>query len=220
MLFLGLAIRTIVYVDALNLYYGALKGTSYKWLDLQELFAKVLPSQYDIQGIRYFTTQVSGTPSDPSKPLRQGSYIRALQHVSPNLKVYYGHFLRHRVTLPLETPIGNQRTARVIRTEEKGSDVNLATHLLNDCWLNAYDCAAVVTNDSDIAEAMRLVKQHSNKEIGLVSTKIGPVKGRRRVSKELRQHADFLRHIRPSVLSQCQLPNPIPGTNIHKPPQR
>ena len=132
--------RTIVYVDALNLYYGALKGTDYKWLDLHQLFAKILPSQYNIQGIKYFTAQVSGTPIDPSKPLRQGSYIRALQHSSPNLKIYYGHFLRHSVSLPLETPIGSQRTARVIRTEEKGSDVNLAAHMLNDCWLNAYDC--------------------------------------------------------------------------------
>lgn len=46
----------------------------------------------------------------------------------------------------------------IIKTEEKGSDVNLAVHLLNDGWLDAYDCAVVVSNDSDLAEAMRLVK--------------------------------------------------------------
>ena len=40
----------------------------------------------------------------------------------------------------------------MIRTEEKGSDVNLAVHLLNDGWMNACDCAVVFTNDSDIAE--------------------------------------------------------------------
>ena len=124
LLFLGVAMRTIVYVDALNLYYGALKGTGYKWLDLQKLFAKILPSQYSITGIKYFTAQVSGTPNDSTKPLRQRSYIRALRHVSPNLEIYYGHFLRHSVSLPLETPIGGQRNARVIRTEEKGSDVS------------------------------------------------------------------------------------------------
>lgn len=32
--------RTIIYVDALNLYYGTLEQTSYKWLDLHALSAK------------------------------------------------------------------------------------------------------------------------------------------------------------------------------------
>ena len=63
--------------------------------------------------------------------------------------------------------MGTYRTAEVIRTEEKGSDVNLAVHLLNDGWLDAYDCAVVVGNDSDIAEAMRLVRHHHGKRIGL-----------------------------------------------------
>ena len=30
--------RTRVYVDAFNLYYGALRGTPYKWLDLDALY--------------------------------------------------------------------------------------------------------------------------------------------------------------------------------------
>ena len=60
--------------------------------------------------------------------------------------------------MPLVRPVGNQRTEQVIKTEEKGSDGNLAVHLLNDGWLDAYDCAVVVSNDSDIAEAMRLVR--------------------------------------------------------------
>ena len=55
---------------------------------------------------------------------------------------------------------GDQRTVEVIRTKEKGSDVNLAVHLLNDGWLDTYDCGIVVGNDSDIAEAMRLVRRH------------------------------------------------------------
>ena len=29
--------RTRVYIDGFNLYYGAVKGTSFKWLDLVEL---------------------------------------------------------------------------------------------------------------------------------------------------------------------------------------
>lgn len=35
---------TNVYVDGFNLYYGCLKGTPYKWLDLGALFQALLPS--------------------------------------------------------------------------------------------------------------------------------------------------------------------------------
>lgn len=99
----------------------------------------------------------------------------------------------------------------VIRTEEKGSDVNLAVHLLNDGWLNVYDCAVVVSNDSDLAEAMRLVREQRGKRIGLVTPGTG------KPSHQLRMYADFARHIRPNGLRKSQLPDPIPGTNIRKP---
>ena len=100
----------------------------------------------------------------------------------------------------------------MIKTEEKGSDVNLAVHLLNDAWLDAYDCAVVVSNDSDLAEAMRLVRfHHPSKIIGLISPEEG------RTSKQLKIHANFVRHIRKSALAASLLPSPILGTSIHKP---
>ena len=113
--------------------------------------------------------------------------------------------------MPLARSVGNQRTAEVIKTEEKGSDVNLAVHLLNDCWLNAYDCAVVVSNDGDLAEAMRLVRGRHPKLIGLV------IPGNGRSSVQLRATSDFTRRIRESALRSSQLPDLIPGTNIRKP---
>ena len=203
--------RTFVYVDGFNLYYGALTGTPWKWLDLPALLAKVLRPHHDILTVKYFTARVSGTPADPSKPQRQDIYLRALRRYRPEVAVYFGHFLSHRVRAPLAQPAGDQRTAEMIRTEEKGSDVNLAVHLLNDGWLDAYDCAVVVSNDSDIAEAMRLVRQHHGKRIGLVTPGTG------RPSRQLMAHADFARHIRPNALRRSQLLDPIPETNIRKP---
>ena len=203
--------RTFVYVDGFNLFYGALKGTPFKWLDPVSLFEKVLHPRHDILKVKYFTARVSGTPTDPSKPQRQDVYLRALQHYRPEVEVYFGHFLSHKVRVPLVQPVGNRRTAEVIRTEEKGSDVNLAVHLLNDGWLDAYDCAVVVSNDSDIAEAMRLVRHHDGKRIGLVTPGTG------RPSRQLMTHADFSRHLRPNALQRSQLPDRIPGTNIRKP---
>ena len=99
----------------------------------------------------------------------------------------------------------------VLKTEEKGSDVNLAVHLLNDAWLDVYDSAIVVTNDSDIAEAMRLAKNRSNKLLGLITPGAG------HPSQQLMQHANFHRHIRMNSLKKNQLPSPIPGTNITMP---
>ena len=167
----GSPMRTTIYVDGFNLYYGALRRSPYKWLDLRTLFDKLLQPHREI----------------------------------------LGHFLSHKVTAPLANPAGQQRTVESVRTEEKGSDVNLAVHLLNDGWLNAYDCAVVVTNDSDIAEAMRLVGQHLDKRIGLITP------GSRHPSRQLLRHADFARRIRRFALENSQLPNPIPGTELRKP---
>lgn len=59
-----------VYVDGFNLYYGALKGTRYKWLDLDALFRKLLPT-HELKRIRYFTARISGRPGNPDSPTRQ-----------------------------------------------------------------------------------------------------------------------------------------------------
>ena len=114
--------------------------------------------------------------------------------------------------MPLATPVTDgHRTVEVVKTEEKGSDVNLAVHLLNDRWLNLCDCAVVVSNDSDLAEVLRLVKHHHGKRIGLLTP------SNSRPSRQLLGHADFACRIRGTVLQNSQLPNPIPGRNIRKP---
>lgn len=111
-------------------------------------------------------------------------------------------------------PIGNIRKVRVIRPEEKGSDVNLAVHLLYDALAGDLHCAVVVTNDSDIAEALRLVKRSTDVKIGLLTP---GGRGGRLVSFQLKQHATFYRPIRPEDLKASQLPDIVPGTNIRKP---
>lgn len=203
--------RTYVYVDGFNLYYGALKGTSYKWLDLMALFTHLLQPQHQILKIKYFTALVNPTPNDPDKHIRQKTFIRALQHHIPEMEVFYGHFLSHHVRAALANPQGNQRAAVVIRTEEKGSDVNLAVHLVNDAWLNVYDCAVVVSNYSDLAEALRLVRTQHGKAIGVITPHKSPQ------SRQLIRFATFVGRIRTGVLRASQLPDPIPGTAIRKP---
>ena len=203
--------RTIIYIDGFNLYYRAVKNTPYKWLDFKTLFQNLLSTNNEIIQIKYFTALVSGK-HNPQKPIKQQTFLRALHAYIPEITIYYGHFLTHEVFAPLVEPIGNKRTIKIIKTEEKGSDVNIAVQLLNDAWLDNYDCGIIVSNDSDLAEAMRLVKKHHpNKLLGLI------MPGKGHPSKELMKHADFVKRIRTGILGLSQLPNPIPGTNIYKP---
>ena len=145
--------RTYVYIDGFNLYYRGVKNTPYKWLDLKKLCQRILAKNHKIEKIKYFTAIVSGK-TDPQKPLRQQTYIRALEKYIPEIVVYYGHFLTHSAWAVLADPLKEKRKVKILKTEEKGSDVNLAVHLLNDAWLDKYDCAVVVSNDSDLAEAI------------------------------------------------------------------
>ena len=204
-------LRTNVYIDGFNLYYGALRSTPFKWLDPVALFTTILDSRNQIEQIKYFTARVQPTLADPDIHVRQDAYLRALTSHCPKVSLHYGHFLRHAVRMEHCNP--PPRTVEVWKNEEKGSDVNLALHLLNDAWQDAYDCAVVISNDSDLAESLRLVKEQHRKVIGLVT----PGAPQRKTSRELARHADFFRPIRRSALASSQLPDPIPGTTLHKP---
>lgn len=203
--------RTIVYVDGFNFYYGAVKGTAWKWLDPAALFNNVLGPQNELVKIKYFTARIQPSPNDPTVQNRQDAYLRALKAHCPLIELYYGHFLRHRISMEHANPPPS--SVEVWKNEEKGSDVNLALHVLNDAWLNAYDCAVIVSNDSDLAESLRLVKVQNHKLIGLVT----PGAPKRKTSLQLKRHADFVKPIRTWMLKSSQLPDPIPGTKIHKP---
>lgn len=201
--------RTIVYIDGFNFYYRCLKGTPYKWLDLSMFVSKILPPEkHEILKIKFFTAKINKRISDPQAPNRQESYLKALENFCPNVEIIYGHFLSHSAMRPLAPP--QEGWVNVMLTEEKGTDVNLAVHLLNDAWENAYDCGVVVSNDSDLAEAMRLA-QNQNKIIGWLVT------GNQHPSQLLSKIANFRKPIRKTILSISQLPDNIPGTNIVKP---
>ena len=205
------SLRTIVYVDGFNFYYGQTRGTPWKWLDPEALFEKVLGPRNLLVKLKYFTARVQPSPRDPDVNVRQDAYLRALTAHCRRTEIHFGHFLRHKVRAEHANPPPS--SVEIWKNEEKGSDVNLALHVLNDAWLDAYDCAVVVSNDSDLSEALRIVKAQSGKLIGVVT----PGAPTRKTSHQLRVHADFVRTIRETALRQSQLPDPIPGTGIRKP---
>ncbi|WP_420629088.1 NYN domain-containing protein [Candidatus Leptofilum sp.] len=187
--------KAIVYVDGFNLYYGALKNTPYRWLNIRKLCQIMLPRD-QISQIKYFTALVNPRPTDPNQLTRQQTYLRALQTI-PSLEIIFGHFLTHEIMMPLAPPKSGY--VKVIKTEEKGSDVNLALHLLSDGYKNAYDVAVVVSNDSDLLLPIQFVKKELGKKIGLLNPQKHP-------SKVLIANVDFVKNIRKGVLSKSLFP--------------
>lgn len=160
--------RTIVYIDGYNFYYGAIRKTSYKWTDLEALCRLLLPEDRIVK-IRYFTARVQDRPDDLQKSVRQQTYLRAIDTQSL-IETHFGHFITRPVRLPLvEPPSTGSRFAEVFRTEEKGSDVNLATYLLLDAFKNRCEIAVVVSNDSDLAEAIRVAQSELGVQVGLIN---------------------------------------------------
>ncbi len=206
--------KTNVYVDAFNLYYGCLKGTPYKWLDLSKLCQAELPAN-QVNRIRYFTARVNARPGDPQQPDRQQAYLRILRTL-PNLSIHYGHYLSSTAWMPLLNPQPTgPTTVQVVKTEEKGSDVNLACHLLLDAFEQDCEAAVVVSNDSDLAEPIRLVRAKFQLKVVVLH----PCRPPRSPSVVLRKVASKSLIIQQSSLAAGQFPpvhQDAVGT-IHKP---
>lgn len=198
--------KTNIYVDGFNLYFRCLQGTPCKWLDIAKMCQLLLPHNA-INEIKYFTANVKPRPGDPDQPLRQQIYFRALETI-PNLSIIRGSFLTNKVRM-LKVgcpPDKDSSYVQVIKTEEKGSDVNLATHLLYDACRGDFECAAVVSKDSDLLEPIRIVREKLGLTVGLLNP--GKTK-----SFALIPHADFIKEIRRGVLVASQFPDELEDAN-------
>jgi uncharacterized LabA/DUF88 family protein len=115
--------------------------------------------------------------------------------------------------MPLAFPPPGQKTfAQVIRTEEKGSDVNLAAHLLMDAFDNAFECAVIISGDSDLRAPVQVVADRLYKTVGVLNPQKKPCKA-------LQGSADFYKHIREAALQASQFPPILTDRqgSFHKP---
>ena len=252
--------RVRVYVDGMNLYYGALKsgsGAQYKWLNLVDLARKILPPECYVSKVLYFTSLISEVSHSNAQD-RQKAYIDALKSLD-EVEVHYGNFLPRTIWRPLASlPVANQEIAieppvtlpegnhRIsgdrrlvipVRTykkrnlrrgwskriapvpnavfvevhtrEEKGSDVNLAAHLLNDAWHRRFDSAAVISNDTDLVTPIRMVREEQGKPVYIICP-------RQVVAKELKDAATDVFFVSPEHLCEAQFPD-IVANRISKP---
>ena len=221
-----------VYVDGLNLYYGALQGTPYKWLDLSALCARAFP-QFVIEKIWYFTADVPGLPADPATTYRQREYLRALGTL-PNVEVKKGFFRfrpkkQQRVDPPYapnpHMPNPSNHWVKVWRKEEKGSDVNLATALVIDAAAKHFEHAWVISNDSDLAWPVERVQSEYGLPIGILRPERPagyPSDEPRHDSPELKAAvpSGMFRKTTEAQLTACQFPGELRDKfgAIRKPP--
>lgn len=208
---------TFVYVDGFNLYYRKLQGTPYKWLNLRR-FAELMLAQNDVREIYYFTARITARPDDPDQPQRQQIYLRALATVS--VQTIYGTFQSRPKQRPLlrDLVLGKERLLAgtkvwVLDTEEKGSDVNLATLLLGNAAAGRCQMSVVVSNDSDLELTIRTCCRELRHPVGVLSTQ--PTN-----SLALKSGATFYKQIRKGVLRESQFTEVLTDADgeFHKPP--
>ncbi|MCP5358294.1 MAG: NYN domain-containing protein [Pseudomonadales bacterium] len=218
--------ETAVYIDGYNLFYGRLRGTPYKWLDivkLSELITKIQNPSSTVLTVKYFTSPIKANFSTHGQASveSQNTYHRALTYLyGSRLQIINGYHTVEKATPPrYKEPIDKDDRVEVWKFEEKQTDVNLALHLYRDSIREGLKQQVVISNDTDLEMALRLVKMDSPLvAMGIIiPNREG---GARRTNKALSIHSDWTRReIKDSECETCLLPGKIPTLKrpINKP---
>lgn len=205
-------------MDGYNLFYGCLKGTPFKWLDVAALLRQILHQQ-DPDSVlsltKYFTSHVLGKFSvhGQESERAQQAYLRALQ-ATKEIDVVLGRYsARKDRALRFCKPPNLAKRVSIWRLEEKETDVSIAISMYRDVVLGEVDQILLVSNDSDMCPALQFIRQDFPKiRIGLVVPS-RPDKGEdsnRVVTEHLVQHADWTRSvIQDRELASCQFPDRV-----------
>ncbi len=193
--------RVIVYVDGFNLYYGVLKFSKEKWLNIERLFKLLRPRDFIVK-IRYFTALSSG-----GKSLDQLAYLKAIEAL-PLVNVVRGRYKNKSVKCLVSSCTVADKDRFFTTPEEKRTDVNIAVSMLDDAYQNLCDHLVVVSGDSDLVPAVNMVKtRFPQKKVTVYVPSRNPVRG---AAVELRASADRDRDLPLILLKHAQLPASIP----------
>lgn len=211
--------RTNIYVDGYNLYYGCLKHSPDKWLDLKQLlFARVVHEQTPhatLGRIKYYTADIKSKIASrgPVSRNAQERYHRALEAYIPDeLTIIKGFYsLRKDQPIAYREPPDKTERCVVWRLEEKQTDVNLAIDSYRDAARGDVDQVVFVSNDSDIERALAAIQADFGDRIRVGV--ILPLRktAERRGSRSLMQHSDWTRrYLLDEELAGSHLPDVIP----------
>ena len=226
--------RTAVYIDGYNLYYGRLRGSAYKWLDVVALSDSIIRIQdptSSVDAVKLFTAHALATFATHGQDsvIAQQSYHRALRQLySDRVQITLGihSFDKTGTLLPVfieGTPYDREHRARVWKLEEKQTDVNLAIAMYRDASKGLFEQQVVVTNDSDAEPTLKAIREDfPHITIGVITPIRPPSAGRfRSISASLERHAHWMRrYILDAELAAAQLPAHVPTNKkpIRKPP--
>lgn len=226
--------KTAVYIDGYNLYYGRLRGTPFKWLDIVKFFGMLVVrrDQHEtVEKVIFFSAPALATfaTHGAASVEAQSAYHRALKIIyGDRLEVVYGthSYDKGGVDLPVFVPgcpCDRTRRVKVWKLEEKKTDVNLAIRMYRDACKGMYERIILVSNDSDAEPALAAIREDYAKMIGVVFP-VRPVepghKTHRRISGSLAKFADWtIPSIRDADLAAAQLPEIVPTKkkSIRKP---
>ena len=225
-------LRARVYIDGYNFYYGCLRRTPYKWLDLLPLFERhILPSALvtDNAGhiresallpspsIKFFTAKIiESVARSVDSVSSQARYHTALRKLHEGrIELIEGYYAVNKMKVRIvdaEDPDRSPRECQEIqawKVEEKQSDVSLALQAYHDAITGQIDHAVIVTNDTDIAPALEMIRAHTDVIIGLIV----PTRDHtRQPNTDLVKHSHWCRtHITDNELASSQLPRVVPG---------
>ena len=211
------AAKTNFYIDGFNLYYRLLESNPrLKWLNLHRWCHLLLPKA-TINRIRYFTALVDARPDDLDQPNRQQIYWRALSTL-PTVSIHLGQFKTRTKRVRVAKPPPLTILARI--SEEKGSDVNLATMLLVDAFKGDFEQAVVISDDSDLKLPIQMVIQELGLTVGVLNPQQKPAQPNLPRASQLQSVASFYRVLRLGPLMGSQFPKTLTDTigTITKPP--
>lgn len=198
--------RVSFFIDGFNVYHSLKDNPKYKkylWLDYFSFLQRYLRTNDTLADIFYFSAFAHWRP-DSVKIHR----LMISAWKDTGVKEVMGLFKdKHKYCPNCNTYF----TAH----EEKQTDVNIGIYLIKEAFEDTYDTAIIVTNDTDLIPAIRMVKSGSpQKKVGVLF----PID---RWSSELAKECHFWKKTRKKRLSTSQFPNPITlqtGVQFSKPP--
>lgn len=148
--------RVVTYIDGFNLYYGLKERgwQRYMWLDLKQLSHRLLKPHQRMMMTKYFTSRVSA-PKD--KAGRQNTFLEALGTL-PKFQIFYGNY-----QMNLRRCVHCGKSDRI--PNEKMTDVNIATEMLTDAFLDKFDTALLISADGDLETPVRQIAGMKGKRI-------------------------------------------------------
>ncbi|PID60461.1 MAG: hypothetical protein CSB44_10250 [Gammaproteobacteria bacterium] len=217
------ALRTIVYVDGFNFYYGCLKRPDQRhlrWLDLESLCSFICREnnpKSEIVSVKFFTAPITSKLSARGEASHndQQNYWRALEGHCPHLEIIEGSFylaqgeLHERIDGRSDIDF-NKAKIKVWRPEEKQTDVNIALHMMTDAFDRKCNQQVLVSNDSDCTPVLQTIgTRFENIRLGVIAP-ILEGSQKRRPSSSLSDAAHWSRRvIRQDELEAHQLPDNV-----------